>query len=103
MKHKKDWSTIAEAFLTPFEEQTSFQQSLTQNGLCFARYWIQGSDPGVSDAICKIKPNANCGNFWLPIKMSRKFKPENDLIRGDMATLFSVMSLTDYYKVLNLK
>ena len=103
MTHKQIWTEIAKAFLTPEKERGLRQKNLTMYGLCNAKYGWERNQ--ITKFICSLKRTWH--GYWLPIRFSfghtglyGRHKREHDLIRGDMAMLFSCMTSKEFNKLL---
>ena len=91
MTHKQIWAGVAEAFYLPENEKTEKQKTVALCGLCWA-----GHKLGANNAydICDILPGKRI--IWLPMRHSIGHRREYDLMRGDMATLFSCMTKKEF-------
>ena len=105
--HKQRWEIVMEAYLTPYEERTEAQQTITKFGLCDA---IEPNILGEYTDLIRVMLSMNPGGgiFWYPVRnqgthgtLYGKFEEEYDSFRATMAGLFCAMSTTDYERFLD--
>lgn len=94
--HKQIWTHIARAFYTHERAR------LTGTGLCFAYLMMVGEVSGqIFYTWASRDPDLLC--FWLPPHSMSNWLPEHDLLRGDMAVLFSLMTETEFNELIRSK
>lgn len=99
-KHKEKWNEIGVAFLTSMEKRTRRQKDLTIYGLCASNAKFKKQNQSVKGAtlnflinlfICSLKVTSD--SFWFPTRtghfVGEPHLRKYDIIRGDMAILFS--------------
>lgn len=104
--HQKRFLTIAKAFHTPEKEGTKKQVNIAKYGLCAAYLRTEECHPlgwliddnRFRKLLYKLKQKG----WWYPARSYRShdFKREYDLIRGDIAMLFSCMTEEEFKQLL---
>ncbi len=99
--HQKKWLQISEAFYTPEEESTETQRISAQSGLCHSICGNEDATHPMARGICKAMGLFQC-SFWIPHRGSLLHEREYDLLRGDVAVLFSCMTEKEFNELIEL-
>lgn len=98
LSHEMIWITIAKAFHRPWSGRTIEEREYTSHGLCFAY-------SKVTNKLCPGTLFESMDTCYWPLLMPTRswgisWKKECDLIRGDLATLFAVMTDKEFEELL---
>lgn len=98
-QHKAMWEEIAFAYLTPKEEKTGWQYRISGDGLCHALTFFGFN---INFAINKLFGNNVlwCNKFLSTYRLHPSY---DKLPRGDVAYLFSLMTKTEFEKMVGYK
>lgn len=109
--HKKLFKIIATAYFKTYGVRNYLEEKIGASGICNAidslyyEYHSEYPDNFYKFSKTLCPKGHPYGSYWMPISWTfstsyREWKREHDLLRGDIATLFSCMTKKDFNELL---